>query len=321
MAPPIGVVAIGRNEGERLVRCLGSISGLRLPIIYVDSGSTDGSVATARETGAEVVALDLNRPFTAARARAEGVAQLLDRFPETTFVMFVDGDCEIEPGWLTTASGFLADHPDFAVACGRRRERFPDASFYNRLMDAEWNTPPGEAEACGGDSLVRVAAYQAVGGFNPAIIAGEEPELCSRLRTAGWRIMRLDVPMTIHDAAIFRFGQWWGRAVRSGFGYAQAWSATRSRGRAALYRRELLRAIAWAGLLPLASLVAAVLVTPVALLLWPLLAGVQWLRLALRTDARRAWPALIGRFAELSGMLRYVWRASRGGAGGTLAYK
>ncbi|MBS0477846.1 MAG: glycosyltransferase [Proteobacteria bacterium] len=315
----LGVVAIGRNEGERLVRCLASIPA-GVPTVYVDSASTDGSPEAARKAGAIVLALDMARPFTAARARAEGAALLFDRFPDTAFVMFVDGDCEIEPGWLATAAGFLTTHTDFAVAGGRRRERHPEASFYNALADYEWNQPAGETESCGGDALMRVSAYRDVGGFDARMIAGEEPELCSRLRAAGWRIMRLDAPMTIHDAATFRFGQWWRRGVRSGFGYAQAWRMTRAQGNA-LYNRELSRAFGWGAILPLVSIALSLGVHPLALLLWPGLNLLQILRWSGRVGLRHAALAAVAHFAELAGALRYIWRVARGDAGGTLVYK
>ncbi|MEX0301515.1 MAG: glycosyltransferase family 2 protein, partial [Leisingera sp.] len=150
--PDIGAVVIGRNEGERLVRCLRSLQGQVQQLVYVDSGSTDGSPEAARALGAEVVDLDLSQPFTAARARNAGLAALDEGLE---YVQFVDGDCETDPDWISTAAGFLQSRPQVAVACGRRRERFPEASVYNRLCDAEWDTPAGEAKACGGDALMR----------------------------------------------------------------------------------------------------------------------------------------------------------------------
>lgn len=317
----IGVVAIGRNEGERLVRCLTSLEASSCPVVYVDSGSTDGSPAAAKRLGAEVVALDMARPFTAARARAEGVAALEAVAPGLDGVFFIDGDCELEAGFLPGAARFLAEHPDFAVACGRRRERFPDASAYNRLIDGEWNTPVGEATACGGDALFRFTAYRAVGGFDPRMLAGEEPELCSRLTAAGWRIMRLDQPMTIHDAAMHRFGQWWNRAIRSGMGYIQAWRATRGGGKPGLYRQQIMRAVMWAGMLPLMTIILALAVSPWWLLLWPALALLQLARLALRDGLFAATLAMTGKFAELRGILRYLVETARGRTRDAVTYK
>jgi glycosyltransferase involved in cell wall biosynthesis len=220
-----GVVVIGRNEGQRLRQCLesvrGPVSGQVPLVVYVDSGSTDGSVALARSLHVHAIELDLDIPFTAARARNTGLTALLDLAPNLEFVQFVDGDCEVVASWLPLAQQHLQQHPDRVVVCGRRRERFPEASPYNRICDLEWDTPVGEAKACGGDAMMRVAALQKVGGYNPTLIAGEEPELCVRLRQNGGKIWRLDAEMTLHDAEMTRFGQWWKRMVRGGFAYAE----------------------------------------------------------------------------------------------------
>lgn len=216
-----GVAAIGRNEGERLRRCLLSVVGQAAAVVYVDSGSTDGSAGMARSLGAEVVDLDLSTPFTAARARNAGLDRLLELAPGLEFVQFVDGDCEVAEGWLDRALETMAERPDAAVVCGRRRERHPEASVYNRLADLEWDTPVGEAKACGGDALMRVEALRQTGGYDPSLIAGEEPELCVRLRAGGWKVLRIDAEMTRHDLAMTRFSQWWRRAVRAGHAYAE----------------------------------------------------------------------------------------------------
>ncbi|WP_445244292.1 glycosyltransferase family 2 protein [Microcoleus sp. OTE_8_concoct_300] len=217
----IGLVAIGRNEGSRLRKCL--IEAIRQVawVVYVDSGSTDGSLELARSIGADTVELDLSIPFTAARARNEGFARLLQLVPDIEFVQFVDGDCEIVDGWIDRAESELAAKPDVAAVCGRRRERYPEASIYNQLCDIEWDTPVGESKACGGDFMIRAWAFQQVEGFNPALIAGEEPEMCVRLRQKGWKILRLDAEMTMHDAQMTSFAQWWKRAQRAGYAYAE----------------------------------------------------------------------------------------------------
>ena len=167
-----------------------------------------------------MVELDLSRPFTAARARNAGFARLEEIDADIRFVQFIDGDCELVDGWLAKAGRVLEERPEVAVVCGRRRERFPERSIYNRLADIEWNSPLGEVKYCGGDAMVRVEAFRQVGGFNPDLIAGEEPELCVRLRQNGGVILRIDAEMTLHDMAMTRFGQWWKRRPGcSGFAY------------------------------------------------------------------------------------------------------
>jgi GT2 family glycosyltransferase len=324
LADDVGIVVIGRNEGERLIGCLASIDPRKVITVYVDSGSTDDSVTAAERLGALVVRLDMTQPFTAARARNEGFTALKMLRPELRFVQFVDGDCELDPGWLTTALAFIAERKDIAVVCGRRRERFPNASVYNWLCDLEWDTPAGEAKACGGDSLVRTAAFEAVDGFRSRLIAGEEPEFCLRLRQMDWNIWRLDVEMTRHDAAITRFGQWWRRAVRSGYAYAEVYQLHAS-SPTAIWKWELMRPVFWGGLMPLVILIG-VFATPVAFaasLVYPL----QICRIALRHGATRprSWAyalfMTLAKFAEFQGVLKYLWCRWRGNTTELIEYK
>ncbi|BCD98055.1 glycosyltransferase family 2 protein [Marinagarivorans cellulosilyticus] len=245
----VGVVVIGRNEGERLKVCLRSIpSGT--PVVYVDSGSQDGSLEFAKGVGVTVISLDLTFKFTAARARNEGWRTLLAEYPSIEYIQFVDGDCELCQGWLTEAESFLGGNQRYAIACGRRRERYPEASPYNWICDVEWNTPVGDARSCGGDALIRVEAILLVGGYRDSLVAGEEPDMCLRLSDAGYSIRRMDLEMTLHDANIHRFGQWWMRAVRCGFAYANG-AFLHGRGRHRHWVREMRRAAFWGGVLPL----------------------------------------------------------------------
>ncbi|MGM9427148.1 glycosyltransferase [Hydrogenophaga sp. MI9] len=316
----LGVVVIGRNEGDRLRRCLMSLLPAVPATVYVDSGSSDGSNHMAAEMGAEVVDLDLSRPFTAARARNEGLRRLLQRHPDVDFVQFVDGDCEVVQGWLAAASRFLQDHPSHAVVCGRRRERYPERSIYNGLCDEEWNTPIGDALTCGGDAMMRASALQAVHGYRDSMIAGEEPELCLRLRQKGWRIHRLDHEMTLHDAAMTRFGQWWKRTMRSGHAYAAgAWLHGASPERHWVH--ETRRSWFWGILLPLSIGIAMVVFGPWAALL-ALAYPLQWLRLAWRSGSARSSAFLvIGKFAEGLGALKFHSTRLRGVAGTIIEYK
>ena len=216
----LGLVVIGRNEGDRLVRCLASVHTIPNRV-YVDSGSTDGSVEHARRDGVSVVELQVPPNFTAARARNAGLEKLLANRPHLEFVQLVDGDCEIHQGWIPAGLAALGADPDLAAVYGRLRERFPDRSVYNAICDDDWNVPIGEAPIVGGIALFRVSALRQANFFNPAIIAGEEPDLSMRLRVSGWRLRRIDVEMGLHDVDITRFVQWWTRTRRTGHAYAE----------------------------------------------------------------------------------------------------
>lgn len=304
---------IGRNEGQRLHQCLVSAIRNANLIVYVDSGSTDNSVELASSLGAEVVNLDLTLPFTAARARNAGLERLMKLYPDIELVQFVDGDCEIVAGWLDQAQQALSIHPEVAVVCGRRRERFPDLTIYNQLCDLEWDTPIGEAKACGGDAMMRVTAFQQIGGFNSDLIAGEEPELCVRLRQADWKIWRLDAEMTLHDAQMTHFSQWWQRTVRAGYAYAEgAW--LHGRPPECHWRRESRSIWVW-GLLPLVILSLAWLTGGWSLLLllaYPAMMIRIFIHLRRQNRGRKqallyAGFCLLGKFALLRGTLKF-WR-------------
>jgi GT2 family glycosyltransferase len=309
----VGLVAIGRNEGERLRQCLLSVIGKVAHVVYVDSGSTDGSIELARSLEVDVVELDLSTPFTAARARNAGFAHLLQKDTQLEFVQFVDGDCEVVEGWIERALAQLEAQPNVAVVCGRRRERFPKQSIYNQLCDMEWDTAIGEAKACGGDSMMRVKAFQQVGGFNPALIAGEEPELCVRLRQKEWKILRIDAEMTLHDAQMTRFSQWWKRALRAGHAYAEgAWLHGRSS--EGHWRRESWSIWFWGFYLPLLALGLIWPTHGFSLLLlvgYPVLLGRIFLKqrrqnICTEHAALYALSCVLGKFAQVGGTLGFL---------------
>ena len=269
----VGVVIIGRNEGERFRRCLASLDPAARPTVYVDSGSTDGSPAYARKLGVAVVELDLGVPFTAARARNAGLDRLRATAADAEYVQFIDGDCEVDSGWIDLATKTLDERPELVVACGRRREQRPDATIYNRLCDLEWDTPVGEAQACGGDALMRVAAITAVGGYRPDLIAGEEPELCVRLRANGGTIVRLNAEMTRHDAAMTRFGQWWKRNVRAGHAFAEV-SSLHAGSPFGIWKKDVHSNWVWGLVVPVLAVGPAAFpwgLSPILLLVYPVL--------------------------------------------------
>jgi len=309
----LAIIAIGRNEGPRLQACLNSVLGLAERLIYVDSGSSDGSAAAARALGAEVVELDPTTPFTAARARNAGVAALGADLPE--FIHFIDGDCVMVPGWIDSAKSAMAADPGLGIVTGWRAEMHPEASIYNAICDHEWHRPAGPITACGGDMLVRGAAFEAAGGFNETVIAAEDDEFCLRVAMAGFTLIRLPQDMTRHDANMHRFSQWWRRAVRNGHGFAQL--GTLHPGYLA---RERMRAVIFAAVLPVLAVIGLA-VTP-----W-LFLGVLAIYLGsyIRTVAgligggmERAMAALQGLFLSLSkfpnliGMITFHLRNRRG---------
>jgi GT2 family glycosyltransferase len=324
-----GVVVIGRNEGDRLRGCLASLVGRADLIVYVDSGSTDQSVAAARAVGAEVVELPKGEPFTAAKARNAGLARLMALRPDQAYVQFVDGDCRVSHGWVEAAAAELNERPELAAVCGRRREVSPEASVYNLLCDLEWDTPIGEARSCGGDAMMRTAALGQVGGFDPAVIAGEEPDLCVRLRAKGWKVLRIDAEMTLHDAAMTRFGQWWKRSVRAGHAYAEG-AARHGRPPERHCVRDVRSILLWGGALPAAAILAAWPTFGLSIAGLGLLYGAQGWRIARRQRrngrggrAARAYAlfTVLGKFPQFQGVSWFWLNRVRGRRTAIIEYK
>ncbi len=311
----VGAVAIGRNEGERLRRSLESLLAQVDRLVYVDSGSSDGSLNLARGLGVAVVALTPDRPFTAARGRNEGAAALL-REGDLDYVQFVDGDCGVEPGWIATAAGVLDADPTIGIVTGWRTEVDPRRNLFHGMSETEWHGPVGDIVSCGGDMMVRVEAFRAAGGFNPHLIGGEDEEFCLRLaRRTGLRVHRIPRVMTHHDIDMTRLGEWWRRHVRAGHAYAEI-----GRLYPAHFRRERMRAWTYGLALPLLAVLGSLagqwwLPAVVALAY-----AASWLRTVQGLRRRDlGWADALGqaglltlsKFPSLQGMLTYHLRRLR----------
>lgn len=269
----IGAVIIGRNEGERLLRCIESVLPRVDRAVYVDSGSRDGSAEAARRAGAEVVEL-AEGPFTAARGRDEGVKLLGKDSAAIEHILFIDGDCILDPGFIVAASAVLEAEPRVGAVCGRRREARVRDSFWSRVIDIDWDIAPGDVPYFGGDSLVRVAALHDAGGWPVELIAGEEPDLCFRMRDRGWSIRRLDLEMTRHDVAMTGFGAYWKRGIRSGHAYVEV-ALRRCRGSGRAWLRRAITILAYGLGLPVLALAGAFIHWSI-----PLAVGLLYARLA-----------------------------------------
>ena len=320
--PSVAVVVIGRNEGERLLASLQSVQKTDVRMLYADSGSTDGSPDLARKLGIQTIELDPSRSFSAARGRNEGLRDAVGSWPDIKYILFLDGDCILDPDFPSAAANKFEDDPKCAIVTGHLSERSAQSSIYNRMCAIEWRGAPGPIEnmnGLGGIMAVRVSAFQEVGGFNEHAISGEEADLGVRLGLRGYSIVKIDRPMATHDAQMYRFSQWWTRAVRNGHSLAHRYASHgRTRFRDGL--SGLRSALFWGFVLPFAVLA----------LLWPtrgfsLLFLGGYVLLGWRiyrhyvgegdssSDALLMARFLIyAKFAEFLGVLRYCVNRSRG---------
>lgn len=299
----IGIVVIGRNEGSRLVKCLYSVLKAKVPVVYVDSQSSDNSVSEAETLDVITITLDTSKPINAARARNEGFIKLIQDYPDIQYVHFIDADCELADNWLSNAIAVLDKQEQTAVVCGRLHEKYRNQSIYMRLCDMDWYRKPGLIEACGGIATYRRSVFEQLNGFNETLIAGEEPELCKRIRKNGWNILCLAEDMGTHDSAMVYFSQWWRRCVKVGFGYANGieWNG---------WARQYKSTIVWGGCIPL-TILLNLLWTNYSLLLF-ILYPIQVLRVILKNENLSAYDNIIysifcilAKFPQMQGVLEY----------------
>lgn len=332
MSALLSVVIIGRNEGERLIRCLDSVRAMRgvgddVEVIYADSSSSDGSPARAAAAGATVIAVAAAHP-TAATGRNAGW-----RAARGEFVLFLDGDTVLHPDFARVALDAIAADATLAGVWGHRRELHPERSPYNRVLDIDWIFKPGFTQYCGGDVLMRRKALLAVDGYDPTLIAGEEPELCRRMRAKGYRILHIDAPMTGHDLAMTQFRQYWRRAVRTGHAYAEVSRRFRDSDDP-LWQSDRLRNLRNGAFWLLTPMIAAV----ASLVERSALPAAVWLGLLLSLSLRSAWKVrwksadivglwFYGLHSQLQqvpiflGQLQYDFNAWRGKRQGLIEYK
>jgi GT2 family glycosyltransferase len=316
----IGIVVIGRNEGPRLLRSLNSVAGAGCPVVYVDSGSRDGSLDAAKRLGVE--AISLSTPFTAARARNHGFATMMEKHPPLKFVQFLDGDCALASGWLHSALLAFAADPQRALVFGHLAEYNSASTPYKRLCALEWRAPAGDLAggAIGGVFAVRVCVFKALDGFREDMVAGEDSELGVRVRLAGHKITKIDASMAEHDADIRSFAQWWKRAVRAGHAIGQRYEA-QGASAARDCVKELRSTVFWGIVLPLVALLGAPFSQGLSLVL---LLGYPVLLLRVHGARRRMGDSpsdaflyalfiVIGKFANIVGLAKFaVAKRSRG---------
>jgi len=310
-------LAIGRNEGERLERALKAIVDRVPTIVYVDSGSTDGSPEMARKLGVTVAELDRSQSFTHAKGRNLGWETIMKLRPDLEFVHFLDGDCEIVEGWLDRAMELMRQRPDVVWTCGRIIELFPDKSLYNRLRGLEWNwLPEGEVGGSAGNGLARVSAIREVGAFNGDLIAGADWEICLRLRQHGGKIYSLDTDMCRHDSAMYSYGSWWRRNLRAGHVWAEGvWMHGRDPERYKV--KEWTSNLLWGFVLPVIALALAWPTHGWSLLLL-LLHPLKMAQVAWRARKRGFSPSdsrlfaifcIVDKTPMALGQLSFLWRA------------
>ena len=245
----ISVIVIGKNEGSRLDACLSSIkSALRLlkhEIIYVDSRSTDDSIARAKAHGARCFLLSDERT-TAGLGRFVGTKEASGEY-----LLFLDGDMELMPGFCENAMMTLAAR-DAQGVCGIREDVYmKNGKIAGRNENYFGCTHERVCPEFGGAVFLKADALQMAGGWSPDTIACEEAELHARLRAKGCQVIEIPVPMIRHTDAVRDDRSMWNAIFsRRRLGEGQALRCAMSHGKPSAYihhenEKFLLYSIDW----------------------------------------------------------------------------
>ena len=198
--PLVVAVVISRNEEPWIESTLHAALAAVEPyadseVVLVDSCSADRTVARAQQFPIRLVELRPNAPLSPALGRLVG-----QHLTSSRYILFVDGDTEIDAAWVATALEYLDDHPHVAAVDGKLPELYYEGG---RVVGSSPDMfgagdSPAEVEGLGGNAVYRRRALERVGSFNPFIVSYEEAELAARLRRIGSVVVRLPAVMGTH---------------------------------------------------------------------------------------------------------------------------
>lgn len=317
----IDCVIIGVNAESTLEECIQSVlksnyTEGNITIYYVDGGSSDQSLMIARNFQ-QVHVVEINPEYpTPGMGRNCGW-----KAGKAPLVQFLDSDTILDVNWFSKSVESLTDK--IGAIRGNRVEKNPELSTFNWIANLEWNAPPGECEAFGGDVLIRRSVLEATDGYDEVLVGGEDPELSQRVRLNRWKITQLNELMTKHDLAMTRISQYWKRAYRTGYGYAAVTTkhATKAKG---FWFYEFNRIIIRGGFSLLLILLAfsglaidrlnqgsLILLIPAFLLvLYPRLFRVNYFmkdkKLSRESSKKYAWHCSLIVIPEFIGIVRYL---------------
>lgn len=179
-APAYSIIIPAFNEAGELPATLRAIQTARQALerpgecIVVDNNSTDGTAAAARKHGADLVAAEPRNQI--ARARNTGA-----RAAAAPNLIFIDADTRIPPDLLRETLEYLESGATLGGGAVLQFEG--ETTALGRFGIRLWEKISVRTQTAAGSYLFcRKDAFQAVGGFDEKLYAGEEVRLSRLLR-------------------------------------------------------------------------------------------------------------------------------------------
>lgn len=200
----LSVVLITKNQAWNATRLIESVLEAISPlssteVTLVDSASADETVELARRYPISILRLRGGQPLSPAIGRYVGY-----QHAKGEYILFLDGDTRLVPGWLPWALRTLQENPRAGAVTGHVINLPTSAVAEEPTPPLLKNLPEIPREVLwgssggGGAALYRRSVLEQVGTFNPYLCSDEEPELGLRIRQAGYRFLELDYPIVRH---------------------------------------------------------------------------------------------------------------------------
>lgn len=196
----VSVIIVTRNEESHIKECvesiLESLAPYRGEVVLVDSSSEDKTVEVAAHFPVKILQLRRDWVHSASAGFHVGFKNC-----RGDYVCFIGGDMKLNPRWLPEALAVLRNEAVAGVS-GLVLNKFDENGgseiIRRRISFGFDNMTLGDVDVLGGPAMFRRTVLEKVGSYHPFLKAGEEAELSSRIRSLGYRLIRLEVEMVEH---------------------------------------------------------------------------------------------------------------------------
>lgn len=215
-APAAAVVIVNWNGIKFLENCFRSVFAQTYAdykVVFVDNGSTDGSIAFVKENypRAEIIALDKNYGFSVANNMA--MRKALEAGAE--YIALLNNDTKAATNWLAEMASVMGSDPGIGICASKMLRMdeprvldstghiFIDGIIYDRgggePDKGQYDDKFDVAGACAGACLYRGRMLETIGFFDEGFGSYyEDAELSWRAYNSGWKAKYVPAAVVYH---------------------------------------------------------------------------------------------------------------------------
>lgn len=212
MSPLVHILVLNCNGKNHLEYCLPSLLATEYQnyrIVLVDNGSTDGSVEYTRENFSRVTIVQNDENLGWAGGNNVGIRYALDHGAD--YIVLQNNDTKVDPRWLSGAVQVCEADPRIGIVGFNMLQEYiqgedPDEKQF-RALSAAWEKLEYEPadHVTGAALFARADVFRDVGLIDKAYFAySEEDDLEKRAVRAGYRMVRINVPLWHYNGGFWR---------------------------------------------------------------------------------------------------------------------